>query len=261
MPAGLAVARRRNRPRGRGQRELHEGLGLAADPELHRAGELPDQERPPPRCSARQTQNGASRQSPSPAQSRDRMVLAPDPVERCGSAPARRCGSAGTWADGPGDARRTRGTPRSRRPVLSGTSRFRTPQLASERPPRQREPQAEAVGPAREAPTHAGPEVVDHRIGAPRLPRTCADPVGEGGEQSFVLDLQLLEGDLAAPFVELDAADAGAARHRDCGDADRRPTSGCRCRRPGSGRRRPARGRSPAAAKFLIQTPGWNSSG
>ena len=185
-------------------------------------------------------------------------MLAPDAVERAVARQGRRCGLPGTAGGGPAGARRTRGTPRSRRRRSSGTSRLRTPQDASSARRASGEPEADAVGPRRRGRPRGQKSSISGSATSPPSASRTRSPKEANSASS--LDRQVLVGDLARPVVELDRPDAQAARSASR-DADRRPTWGCRCRRSGSAPTRRARRAIAAAAKFLTQTPGWNSSG
>ncbi len=187
-------------------------------------------------ASARQAQNGASSHSPSPAEGRDRVVLAPDPVGRPVAGEGRVVGRLEPRQVG----QEVRGEPEERLRLADQAERdldVPRPPLGLDLAAGQGEPEADPVGLA-DPPQHPGPEVVEHRVGH-QAAEGRAGPVGERGEEGLVLDRLVLVRDLAGPDVEGDRQGPETVRLRGAGRGSSAPW-GCRCRRSGSGRRPPS---------------------
>ena len=209
--AGLAVGRERQLDqRARPRRRSASSIVLRS---------CRTSKRTAPRLAPRQTQKGASRQSPCVAEGGDGVVLAPDPVQGPILGQALRCGSAGIGAAGPGDGRRTRGSLRSGRPGSRGPRGWRRPRM-----PRSRAGPGRAGARAELGLTPAGRprgQKSSRSGSAMQPPRTCGRPVGERGEERFVVDRQVLVRGFAGPVVELDPDGPEPCSPAICGHADR----------------------------------------
>ena len=207
--AGLAVRR---------ERDLHQRVVLAADPDLHGMRTLPDHQGTPPGDGLAPDPERGLAPVPLAAEGGDRVVPAPDPVD--GAIPregvvvdlleARELGQ---------DVRREPEEALGLADGAEGDLQVPRPPGGLQLSPSRREPQAD---PVRLAATgdRTRPEVVDQRVGHQPVEGPTR-PIAEGREPPLVAHAQVLEGDLPRPVVVIEATDEqGLPLHG--GDPERR---------------------------------------